>query len=518
MDVWNENFPHVKIREYKACSGKCNICSLLSLLMKQHKSFEAMKHIKAFRALHRGDFMGDRILYKRRVLQSVDDPVHFLSIITDGMQQFHTELPYYAGMNGTNRKVKQHLQGLTTHGKRTRMYRTVDHIKLGGNLCIYVLLLALEEEFKASLRLQRTLYIQLDGGPENANYALLGWMELLIAFDLGITEITASRMRVGHTHADQDARFGQLWLAARNAWLTHPTAYAALVETTLKKDYVGGAKLIDLFVIPDMTKAIESCLDPKLRWAFKGPHTQLVFRFQKVEKSAKFPLGCKCTYRASSLDEFIEFIEEGATSPTGLAPREVSVQWLPLNGMSFLTKMPDLSNVRPQPFVDGVVDEMLNNIAHIKRNKLIKHSTEIINDWNQFIQKLPRRDETADLFVERTGGMHIPFIEQMKTTLFTTECIKPPEPLQNTSTVSEDLKQYFAPKVAAGASLRWRECLKPEAPRVNIADRSDAAGIDKKQRQSRSSRFKFYECMDNVAVGKDIFISLLIHGELISIM
>ena len=104
------------------------------------------------------------------------------------MRQFHTELPCFCNRMGQARKMKQHLQGLTVHGKRTRLYRTVDHIKNGANVCIYILLLALDEELQSSGSLRRTLHVQVDGGPENANYWFLTWMEILIAIEIGIEE------------------------------------------------------------------------------------------------------------------------------------------------------------------------------------------------------------------------------------------------------------------------------------------------------------------------------------------
>ena len=85
-----------------------------------------------------------RTKYKERIHQAMTYPGRYLSITTDGLQQFHTELTYFCNRMGQARKVGQHLQGLTVHGKRTRLYRTVDHIKNGANVCMYILLLALD--------------------------------------------------------------------------------------------------------------------------------------------------------------------------------------------------------------------------------------------------------------------------------------------------------------------------------------------------------------------------------------
>ena len=501
VTVWNEDFPHVKIRKYKACSGKCETCALLTELSKKFNSTLPLRHVKDFKALHRSDFMMDRIRYKQRMNRALKAPENFLSIITDGMQQYHTELPYFGNKVGANRKIKQHLQGLTIHGKRARIYRTVDHIRLGANLNIYVLLLALEEELQKNGKLPGTIYIQVDGGPENANYWVLAWMEIIIYLDIGITEIWLCRMRVGHTHADQDARFGIIWLHARNSLLVTPQQYNFTVYDALKsykstnddgEVSIGegeGAEVIDLFAVPNYSDAVEAHgdMDNKLCRAFKKEHTQLVFRFEKVEKSKKFPLGSKMTYRASALDRFVEFVREGATSPTGWAPRNVFVEWHPEEGMSILKSMPNLSEIQPQPFIEGSVEEMLKSIEVIKSNFLISLSPEAVDDWNKFIKLLPRVGETASMFVERCG-MRIPFIEKLLSPSRHMRIeIQATSSDENKMQGSE--KDYYAPSVAAGASVRWRECLKPEPPRVSIVDRSDAT-MNSNKMSTRTKRIK----------------------------
>ena len=38
LDVWRNNFPHVSIRKYKAVTGKCSFCAVLSDLRRRHHS------------------------------------------------------------------------------------------------------------------------------------------------------------------------------------------------------------------------------------------------------------------------------------------------------------------------------------------------------------------------------------------------------------------------------------------------------------------------------------------------
>ena len=228
---WKTGFPHVKIRKYKACSGKCAICAELSVLTREKQTRAAMEYLKLCRIIHRGDFMRDRDFYSQRKKLSELYPGQYFSMITDGMQQTHCELPYSGNQlpTGSN-KLKQHLQGITSHFRRTRMYRTLDHIFLGRNACIYTILCELEEEYKLNGKLPKVVFIQIDGGSENANYAVLAWMEIIISLEIGAEEIWVCRLRVGHNHADQDAKFGLLWkkLGLSSYFLLKPTSEKSL--------------------------------------------------------------------------------------------------------------------------------------------------------------------------------------------------------------------------------------------------------------------------------------------------
>ena len=487
--IWNECFPYVKIREYKACSGKCETCCNLSTLYGKKDTTEIRRDIGDLKAFHRADYMADRARNKERIYQAVTDPGNYLSIITDGMQQFHTELPYFGNKMGQAKKVKQHLQGLTVHGKRTRLYRTVDHIKNGANVCIYILLLALDEELQSSGSLPRILYIQIDGGPENANYWFLAWMEILIAIDIGIEEIWLCRMRPGHTHADQDARFGLIWLYARGKYLVTPQEYNYAIKDSLKDFRRGeidaetsGAELIDIFVVPDLAQVVEDDIDPDRSRAFKGPHSQLVFRFERTDVSERFPLGSKCTYRASALDRFVEFVPD-PNSRVGVSPRNVFVDWYPKEGTSFLMRMPDLSHFTPQPFDESLVKELHESISVIRNISLIALSKEAVQDWKAFERMLPYVGETADMFVERSG-MPIPsFLLPSFTQNKKQNQIFAPAAHQDEKTLG---KFKWMPSVSTGASVKSRFNLKPEAPGVNLEDRSDATFIDQiKRRKGR---------------------------------
>lgn len=70
---------------------------------------------------------------------------------------------------------------------------------------------------------------QIDGGPENANAAVLALCEYLVA--QGMTkELRLTRLPVGHTHEDIDGKFGTLWRGARKRHLITPQVLVSTIS------------------------------------------------------------------------------------------------------------------------------------------------------------------------------------------------------------------------------------------------------------------------------------------------
>ena len=60
-----------------------------------------------------------------------------------------------------------------------------------------------------------TIYIQIDGGSENANVFFCAIAELFVCKKIA-KQIVITRLPVGHTHEDIDAFFGTIWGAFRD--------------------------------------------------------------------------------------------------------------------------------------------------------------------------------------------------------------------------------------------------------------------------------------------------------------
>ena len=113
-----------------------------------------------------------------------------------------------SGIQLISKPLQVHLQGVLSHGGNTfHMFRSFCNIKTGTNVAIHSWLAVLENQLQSNGKLPDTIYHQIDGGSENANLATIAVAELLVY--RGLTKkVVLTRLPVGHTHEDIDARFG----------------------------------------------------------------------------------------------------------------------------------------------------------------------------------------------------------------------------------------------------------------------------------------------------------------------
>jgi hypothetical protein len=131
LHAWDNVFPHCKIRTFKAVSGKCTFCALLTDLRKDSQNRHFRQLITDMHALHRMTYMSERLVYYRKIMKAFNEPVEYMSIIFDGMAQNHTDLPYMANQKDWgDRKLRMHLQGVLEHHKQF-----VSFIFFNSSLC-----------------------------------------------------------------------------------------------------------------------------------------------------------------------------------------------------------------------------------------------------------------------------------------------------------------------------------------------------------------------------------------------
>ena len=134
------------------------------------------------------------------------------SCISDGMQQSHSQCPHQGGTQYSKTAMDLKIQGIIDHGReKFTMYRVFPTVPGNSNLNIYTFLLQLEDWKKQKNGIfPETIFWQIDGGPENSNKAVLAFCEWLVA-NTPVQKLVLTRLPVGHTHEDIDARFGTIW-------------------------------------------------------------------------------------------------------------------------------------------------------------------------------------------------------------------------------------------------------------------------------------------------------------------
>ena len=152
--------------------------------------------------------------YSLRITKAQQNPRGFLSIVTDGMAQTHSVIPWLGDLASIT-PIPQHIQGVLAHGRKAFFYRTFHNISSKANLQIHTILLTLEKlRSESEQRLPPTLFIQTDGGSENTAKVMIFFCELLVARGV-FRKVVLSRLMVGQTHCDIDALFGRIWVHNR---------------------------------------------------------------------------------------------------------------------------------------------------------------------------------------------------------------------------------------------------------------------------------------------------------------
>jgi len=255
-----------------------------------------------------------------------------LSLIIDGMDQNHSRIPYFGNQCAFASPLPQGITGVLVHGVGVSLYRSLETVSKGADLTIFCILNEIDKFYERNNAYPEELYVQVDGGSENANKYVLACLEYLICKRVVVREAVFSRLPAGQ---DIDAAFGVIWKWFRNKPCETIQDYKNEVEDAFKTSKLN-ATMSDIYLVPDYIAFFEPCIDKKLSRLHKEEDTQHQLQFMAVEKSTYFPYGCKTMYRAYCSDKVIELKKKdkvGCISfvgrRTGLEPITVCVKWHP---------------------------------------------------------------------------------------------------------------------------------------------------------------------------------------------
>lgn len=299
------------------------------------------------------------------------------------------------------------------------LFRNFPNVAKGANLTIFIVLKTIEEwKQKHNGRYPQEIFLQIDGGAENANKYLLGCLEFLVARGV-VSSIYYTRLPVGHTHEDIDACFGLLWNWFKKKTIHHPDEYKKELEDAMKDSNIPTI-VIDIFSVPDYKIFFAPFIDKNLSRLYREEDTKLQWHFQSVKTSERFPLGVKTMYRSYASDQVVMLKQVTSSQAvteigrlTGLEPFTVLVRWEPASdnpinsGMIILTEMPvlDPDKTPTLPFTDFAVDGISSIYSTVTSCSLewsYVNNPEINTAWMKW-QKLnfPALLETAGEYAIR---------------------------------------------------------------------------------------------------------------------
>ena len=202
-ELWNCLFPFSINRPWCDIPGKCPTCENIDRLRRTTTSSAVLAKLQEAHLLHRGGLFNlERKKYKDRVLEAIlDDPRNpqVMSIIIDGMDNNKCRCPYLGSQNQFNGPLPQHITGVKEHGHGATFFRTMGHVNKTCNLTILCVLEMIKRWEIRNKKYPTKIYIQCDGGAENANQEFLSFLELLVAKRIAKT-IYFTRLPTGHTH------------------------------------------------------------------------------------------------------------------------------------------------------------------------------------------------------------------------------------------------------------------------------------------------------------------------------
>lgn len=418
--VWKNCFDHVKIRKFKAVTGKCTACSQLTNLRCKFKSVNHRKQIHDLHQFHRITYMSERRAYYKKIWHARSQPDQFMSIILDGMAQNHTHLPWMANQSQSE-GLEQHLQGLIEHGRAFTVYRTFENVVADSNLVIHVILLQIEKRLNQDKKLPPTLYLQVDGGAENANKTVLAFCELLVGRRV-FKYVFLNRLMVGHTHEDIDGKYGNLWSYVRKRIMATPQDYAKAMKATYSKPDQPNFELVDLYVIPDYKAFFAASISHLMGFA-KLEHTQLAWKFEHLDtvNRAEYPLNVNVMYRAFDTDVVYELIPSDKFE-IGFGVARVYTKWGPTidpmyrnttEGMYILKELP-FGQFKPAEFKPDHA-AVFKAIREKIVRKLFPNCSEIKQEWEDFSRIYPQVNTSAEYVVQLGGisSLHVPLYDKL---------------------------------------------------------------------------------------------------------
>lgn len=421
--LWRKNFPHLKLRKSCNICGKCEICSRIDEGSKNSGNCEALKEMyRNCKLCHRVLYKGERKAAADRLLHALAHPTEILHIDIDIMDSQGLSLPHAGKQNQFKTGIKSVLIGALVAGVGATLYRTIDTYSKSKDLIVQVLLLQVDEFMARNGKPPTLIYINVDGGSENANTLMLFMCELLVAKGLSLS-IIYTRLPTGHTHNGGDGIFGLIKMQIRSRPMWTWEVFKEILEETLGNTAVK-LTVTDIFFVFDYEAFMKPYADTKLASFAKLEDTMHQWKFERCENNHHYPLNVITMYRAFAADETIvtKFVsqEEAKSSlgrQTGMDHYLMQVKWYPdrssienrpVQGFYLLHDLPNIDpTLMPLKEFNVKGREDLLSVLDFIRNKWPDASDSTRMSWELFFSAhLPVGNGSVGDFIHEKGLRH----------------------------------------------------------------------------------------------------------------
>ncbi|XP_032239011.2 uncharacterized protein LOC5513564 isoform X1 [Nematostella vectensis] len=212
QQMWKKEYKRVMIPKVNRYT-KCGVCTLIKENILNIKT-RRLNWLEK-RRLHLVQQSAERKKYYKHRHKAEENPLKYLSVITDGMDQAKTNVPYFhtkSKMEGENAEfLKTHVLGVISHG-HNRTWCILDLLRYpaDANATACGLIHVLQSIVSQKGSLPPTLYWQKDNCSRDCkNVYILGFCAFLVAIG-AFKKVKLSYLMVGHTHEDVDQMFSRI--------------------------------------------------------------------------------------------------------------------------------------------------------------------------------------------------------------------------------------------------------------------------------------------------------------------
>ena len=425
-NIWKNCFPYTLLREECNIIGKCDICAAIDKLRKSSNPVDKEAG-KRLHVLHRGLFVNERIRYQERTMHAIAMRYLIASFAIDVMDSYRLKTPCLGKQATFPHPFSCAIVGVITHGtnktdnighrQTMQLFRTWNSILKSQNLIVHCFLEALQKWISNHGNMYpRLIYLQVDGGSENANHTFFCHIQHLVNLKVS-NKIVYTRLPTGHGHLqDIDGGFGVVKTVLKNECMPGLHDFDNKIKSNLGNE---NNRLIfhsvkNLYLINDWENYYAKSYS-FVQKIYKQDQTMHQFIFEATSGDVEHPTNVAVSCRSYASPTVVEMrevnpltAETELASKSGLQPVKVFVGWFNKdengNPLTFLHDIPEPGEVPLLLPVENCVSEIDSVLNAILTSTIASITSNMKQEYKRWRKScLPSANESVTSFASRIG-------------------------------------------------------------------------------------------------------------------